>query len=183
MLDSEKIDFLADFLSGSGEIGKILLRQKGRFDYDASSVFPAGANNLDFRWGLPPDNDFGYAFADFEKAVKGILRKPKAFCLFRECDFKRHDPCMQDEVCNMVYAGEDIFYLLDGSSADELVVKTIKKASKFMLMCEFDGCVQRMRKGGDVSYGELEAMMDQLVSVAFGIFDDEGYCSVPLRRI
>ena len=83
----------------------------------------------------------------------------------------------------MVYAGEDIFYLLDGSSADEIVVETIKTASKFMLMCEFDGCAQRIRKGEDVSYGELEAMMDQLVSVAFGIFDDEGYCSVPLRRI
>ena len=27
MLDNEKIDFLADFLSGSGEIGKILLRE------------------------------------------------------------------------------------------------------------------------------------------------------------
>ena len=117
------------------------------------------------------------------KAVKGILRKPKAFCLFRECDFKRHDPCMQDVVYNMVYVGEDIFYLLDGSSADELVVDTINKASRFMLMCEFDGCAQRIRKGGDVSYGELEAMMDQLVSVAFGIFDDEGYCWVPLRRI
>ena len=57
MLDSEKIDFLADFLSGSGEIGKILLRQKGRFDYAAASVFPAGANNLDFRWGLIQRNE------------------------------------------------------------------------------------------------------------------------------
>ena len=42
MLDSEKIDFLVDFLSGNGEIGKILLRQKK----DALTMLPRPSSLL-----------------------------------------------------------------------------------------------------------------------------------------
>ena len=81
----------------------------------------------------------------------------------------------------MVYAGDDIIYLLDGSNNDDEIGRTIRKANKFMLMCEVCGCERTLKRGEEITYDVLGDILDHLVGVAVGICDDMGVCYVPIR--
>ena len=183
MLDSEHIEWILDFLSGSGPMGKLLLQRKDGFVFSEAKTYPAQAIGSDFRWGLLCEDACSEAFSIFADDVKSKLASGNAMCLFRECDFHKNDPCMKNEPCSMVYAGydiiDDIMYLLDGSNNEEEIGRTIRTANKFMLMCEIRGCERTLKRGDEIAYEVFENLLDNLVGVAIGICDDMGICYIP----
>ena len=181
MLDSNHIKWILDFLSGSGQMGELLLQRKDRFVFSDAKTYPAKAIGSDFRWGLPWEDECLGAFPLFAEDVKSRLGRGNVMCLFRECDFHKNDPCMRNETCAMVYAGDDIIYLLDGSNNDDEIDRTIQKANKFMLMCEVCGCERTLKRGEEITYDVLGDILGHLVGVAVGICDDMGVCYVPIR--
>ena len=181
MLDLRHIEWMLDFLSGSGPMGELLLQRKDGLVFSEAKAYPAQAIGCDFRWGLLCEDACSEAFSEFAADVKFRLGRGNATCLFRECDFHKNDPCMRHETCAMVYAGDDIMYLLDGSSNDDEVDRTIRKANKFMLMCEVCGCERTIKRGDEITYEMFDALLDHLVGVAIDICDDMGICYIPCR--
>ena len=183
MLGSKQIEWILDFLSGSGPMGKLLLRRKDGFLFSEAKSYPAQAIVSDFRWGLICEDACSEAFSIFAADVKLKLDSRNVVCLFRECDFHKSDPCMKNESCSMVYVGydiiDDIMYLLDESSNEEEIGRTIRRANKFMLMCEIRGGGQTPRRGDEITYEVFENLLDHLVGVAIGICDDMGICYIP----
>lgn len=183
MLDSKHIEWILDYLAGSGMMGELLLRRKEGFVFSEARAYPAQAIGCDFRWGLLCEDACSEAFSEFAADVKFRLGRGNAMSFFRECDFHKNDPCMRHETCAMVYAGDDIMYLLDESSNDEEVDRTIRKANKCMLMCEVCGCERTIKRGDEISYDVLDALLYSLVGIAIGICDDMGICYIPYRRV
>ena len=181
MIDSKHIKWILNFLSGSGPMGELLLRRKDGFVFSAAKTYPAQAIGCDFSWGLLCEDDCSEAFSMFAADVRLALGRGNTMCLFRECDFHKNDPCMRHEACDMVYAGDDIMYLLGGSSSDAKIGRTIRKANKFMLMCEIYGCARAIKRDDEITYEMVDAILDHLVGVAIGICDDMGICYIPCR--
>ncbi len=180
MLNDSQVEYVNDFLAGSGLLGEMLLKRKDCFSFSRSEVFPSAARNLDFRWALPEDEIYNGGMSLFQDEIKKGLKREGDFCLIRECDAKRHDPCMKDEKCPMVYSGEDIYYILDETCSDSVIRETIqKKAYWFSLICLFQGVESPLRRGDDVTYARIESFMTNLAGFALGVFDDEGICYVP----
>ncbi|MBE6382974.1 MAG: hypothetical protein E7049_08205 [Lentisphaerae bacterium] len=181
MLSHNQITWLLEALAGSGPLGKILFAEKDRLDFSAAKVFPDAAKDWDFRCGLPADKQFCGGWMAFASELKRNLKCDGAFCLFRECDFKKNDPCMALEKSAMVFAGDDIFYIIDGSSDDVQIAETIKTANRFMLMCLISGGESKFVKGDNVTYAQIERVLGGLLAVAVGVCDDEGVCFIPCR--
>ena len=183
MLNNGQIEYVIDFLAGSGPFGEMLFRHKEGLVFSEAKIFPCAAQDLDFRWGLPPhDEAYNGGWLSFQNEIKSRLNAKGDFCLFRECDAKRHDPCMADEECPMVYAGEDIFYILDETDDDAQIRETIRTANNFLLMGLFRGAKASFNRGDDVSYAQIESFMPFLAGVAVGVFDEEGVCYIPYRE-
>lgn len=180
-MDINHIEWIQNFLSGSGQMGELLLQRWNGFMLSEAKTYPVQAIGCDFRWGLLCEDACPEAFSIFTADVKFRLSRGNAMCLFRECDFHKNDPCVRNEKCAMVYVGDDIIYLLDGSNNDDEIGRTIRKANKFMLMCEVCGCERTLKRGEEISYDVLDALLDHLVGVAVGICDDMGVCYVPYR--
>ena len=183
MLNSKQTEWILDFLSGSGPMGKLLLRRKDGFVFSEAKTYPAQAIDSDFRWGLLGEEACSVALSIFASDVMSRLGSGNAICLFRECDFHRNDPCVKKESCSMVYSGydiiDDIIYLLDKSSTEEEICGTIRRANKFMLMYEICGGGRILKRGEEITYEVLENLLDNLVGVAIGICDDMGICYIP----
>ena len=180
MLNKGQIEYVFDFLAGTEPLGGILLQHRGSFCFCSAKVFPIAAQNLDFRRGLPEDEIFNGGMSLFQNEIVSGLKKKGDLCLIRECDAKRHDPCMAEETCPMVYAGEDIYYILDETCSDGKIRETIqKKAYWFSLICLFQGIESPPQHGEDVTYSQIESFMTHLRGFALGVFDDEGMCYIP----
>ena len=179
MLSQTQTEWVLDFLSGSGPLGAMLLERKAHLDFSSARIFPAAAHDSDFRWGLPIEDRFNGGMSDFIRAVRRKLKDDHMLCLFRECDFKRYDPCMEHEECPMMFVGEDILYVLDAASEDAQIRDTIYTANRFMLMLlmSSEGC--KFHKGDCVTYAQIESHLPYLEGIAVGVFDDEGVCCIP----
>ena len=181
MLTKNNIQYVRDFLSGSGWFGELLLAHWEGFRFCDAKVFPADATDCDFRWSVVNPSII-HAIDSFKYEISHELGRGDTTCLFRECDFKKNDPCMKDEICKMVFANDDIFYMLDKTSTEELISETIKTANKFMLMCVLRGGECALHNGDDVTYEQLSDALKLLVAIGVGIFDEEGVCYIPFRR-
>ena len=183
MLTQTQIEWVLDFLSGSGPLGAMLCERKAHLDFSSARIFPAAAHDSDFRWGLPIEDRFNGGMSDFVCSVKRKLKDGHMLCLFRECDFKRHDPCMEHEVCPMMFVGEDILYVLDAASEDDQIRDIIHTANGFMLMLlmSSEGC--KFQRGDCVTYAQIEAHLPSLEGIAVGVFDDEGVCYIPVLPV
>ena len=82
----------------------------------------------------------------------------------------------------MVYADDDIMYLLDGSNNEDEIVRTIRTANKFMLMCEVCAPEQPLKKGDEITYETIDNLLNNLVGFAVGICDDMGICYIPCNK-
>ena len=182
MLKSKHIAWILDFLSGSGPMGELLLRRKQYFSFSEAKTFPSQAIGCDFRWGLLCENACSEAVSLFATDVKFRLGRGNVMCLFRECDFHKNDPCMSHGACVMVYADDDIMYLLDGSSNDDEIVRTIRAANKFMLMCELRASDRSLKNGDEIKYETIDNLLNNLVGFAVGICDDMGICYIPCNK-
>ena len=186
MFDSRHIEWVLDFLAGSGPMGKLLLLRKHGFVFSEAKTYPAQAIDNDFRWGLLCEDACSEAFSMFVEDVKAKLDRGNTMCLFRECDFHKNDPCMKNELCPKIYAGydimHDIIYLLDGSSTEEEISRTTRTANKLLLMCEIRGSERILKKGDEITYVVFESLLDNLVGVAVGICDDMGICYIPYDK-
>ena len=195
MLTKHQEEYVLDFLSGSGPMGVLFLCCKNRFDIAGAKIFPAQAFDCDFRWGLPPDRFPRGGLGDFSAEVSRILKAGCEICLFRECDFKKSDPCMATESSPMAFVKDDIFYLLKSDSDYDVVCDTIYKADKFLLMGSFSVGSWRvlfgdsgfssgedsfnLSKDNTFTYAKLEEALAYLMGIAIGIFDEEGVCYIP----
>lgn len=182
MLESKHIAWILDFLSGSGPLGELLLRRKQCFAFSEAKTYPSQAISCDFRWGLLCEDACSEAFSAFAADVKFALGRGNVMCLFRECDFHKNDPCVKQEACAMVYADDDIMYLLEGSNNEEEIVRTIRTANKFMLMCEVCASERSLKDGGEITYETIDSLLNNLVGFAVGICDDMGICYIPCSK-
>lgn len=70
MLDSMHIDWILDFLAGSGPMGNLLLRRKDGFVFSKAKTYPAHVIDCDFRWGLPCEDTSPDALSMFTEDVE-----------------------------------------------------------------------------------------------------------------
>ena len=182
MSESNRI-YVFDRLSDCGNLGKLLLQRRECFNFLNAETFPSFAqfDDLDFRWGLSGNAHQDDMLRDFANKLDIELLNPKTFCLFRECDFKKSDPCIQDAKYDMVFDGNDVYYLLS-SMRDQLAIQeTIKAGNKSMLMCEFSDCAKLLKNRETLTVDEFNALFDNLCAIAIGIFDDQGVCYIPFN--
>lgn len=182
MLSVNQMLYVLDFFAGSGRFGELLLKQKDRLDFDNAKVFPAVAQDCDFRWSCSGAVYLGDGLLSFEALVHGELNRGEFACLMRECDFRRNDPCIRRAKEPMVFLDDEVFYLLDAANVDSQIAETIKRANRFFLMCMFRvHFCDALHVGGNMTYEQLCKIVRSTVAVGVGVFDGEGVCYIPSR--
>ena len=179
MLTQNQIEWVLDFLIGSGPLGGFLFSRKDALDFSLAKVFPRAAQEREFQWGLPVGKEFCGGWVDFMSEIIRRMNDNSAFCLFRECDFKKGDPCMEHEKTPMVFVEDDIYYILDSASNEAQMKETINIANRFMLMCLINGDECKWKNGENVTYKQFEHLLGRLLAIAVGVCDDEGVCYIP----
>ena len=182
MISDDNIHWIVDGLKDYGRFGEMLVPHKDGLDFSRAEIFPEEVSSLNFRWGIPPDfkTKPGGGYLRFVGTLrKDILEKDDVVCLFHECDFRRGDPCMEDDPLDKIYVDDDIFYRIDSQTSEEMILETVHDSSKFMLMFEYSGCARQLSGRESLTYDEVAAMTAHMISVTFGICDDEAYCRVP----
>ena len=182
MLSVNQIRYVFDFLAGSGRFGELALKRKDKLDFVNAQVFPAAAQDCDFRWSCSSVVHSGDGLMSFGALIHHELNRGEFACLMRECDFCRNDPCIRRSNAPMVFVGDEVFYFLDAANVDSQIVKTFKRASKFFFMCMFrvhNGSA--LHVGESLSYERLCEIVRSTVAVGVDIFDGEGICYIPSR--
>lgn len=183
MMSKSNITYVFNRLSDCGNLGKLLLQHRKCFNLLNTEIFPSFAmlDDLDFRWGLSGNAPQCDMLRDFTNKLDIQLLNPKKFCLFRECDFKKSDPCVQDGNYNMIFVGDDVYYLLSSTKNQLVIQETIKAGNKSMLMCEFTDCAKPLKNRETLTADAFNALFDHLCAIAIGIFDDQGVCYIPFN--
>ena len=79
MLDLRHIEWMLDFLSGSGPMGELLLQRKDGFVFSEAKAYPAQAIGCDFRWGLLCEDACSEAFSGRQKGWAFLY---KFYCIY-----------------------------------------------------------------------------------------------------
>lgn len=184
-MKKHQIEWVLEDLRCRGNLGKRLSSCINGLDFKKAKFFPSEVEECDFRYAVPFKSKSFVGFNNFvDMLVCGLRFRPSSFCLFYECDFQRGDPCVIECPISKVFLGQEVYYLIDSDMGKDEVVRVVEKASKNLFMCEF--CWGREKwcnglnflSGCDVDF----LLANALVSVAFGICDDEGYLQVPFNR-